>query len=83
MDNLYQSDISLNFIISPSENAILFALAKVQIEHGLCPKLDRTLERSGQHIGVEDSASLPVGFFRHMKSGQIVDRIVGRPAAVW
>ena len=51
-------------------------------KHGLCPKLDRTLERSGQHIGVEDSASLPVRFFRHMKSGQIVDGIVGRPAAL-
>ena len=51
-------------------------------EHGLCPKLDRTLERSRQHIGVEDSASLPVRFFRHMKSGQIVDGIVGRQAAL-
>ena len=54
MDNLYQSDIS-NFHHFTSVDAILFALAKVQIEHGLCPKLDRTLERSGQCVGVEGS----------------------------
>jgi hypothetical protein len=62
MDNLYQSDICLNFIISFSENAILFALAKVQIEHVPCPKLDWTLERCVQCAGLnacEMAATLP------------------------
>ena len=71
MDNLYQSDISLNFIISPSENAILFALAKVQIEHVPCPKLDWTLQRSGQCAGVEDSAILPVRFSHTMNQVKV------------
>jgi len=77
MDNLCQSDISLNFIISPSENAILFALAKVQIEHGSCPKLDRTLERSGQCAGVErlrDGRQLCLKFFMRMESGHQIGK---------
>jgi hypothetical protein len=68
MDNLYQSDIFYS-----SMDAILIALAKVQVEHGLCLQFQRTLERLGERTGVEDSATLPVRFFAHNESGQSVN----------
>ena len=46
------------------------------LEHRLCPKLNRTLERSGQCAGVErlrDGRQICLKLFMRMESGQSVD----------
>jgi hypothetical protein len=63
--------------------------AKRQTEHGLCPKLERTLERFDQRAGVEGGSGgrqLCLFFLAHHESGQIVgefqrpERLSKKPA---